>query len=495
MRLKDIFSQLKRDSLGEIVLSGISDDSRTVSRRDLFFIVPGRDFNIFSVLAKIEPKVSAFVAQKSIQKRVQKLVKHKPVIYVDNIKKELIKAADKFYQLPNDQLKIIGVTGTNGKTTTCYLIYHILTKLGLPTSLITTVNYHIGSKVYKPTHTTPGFLALRKLIWQAADSGSHFLVIEVSSHAIDQERIKGINFHRCLFTNLSRDHLDYHKTVDSYFKAKQKLFLDNKKAVSLINIDDAYGIKLFRRLPKSLTYGAKAISDFRITNANLTKTGSRFDIEYLNKGYSFKTNLCGQHNIYNLTTAFGLVASLGILRGTPLGMIAEAAGSFNGVEGRLEQIGANIFVDYAHTPDALETTLLALRNIGYENIICVFGCGGNRDKGKRKLMGRVASKQADFSFITSDNPRSENPKFICRQIEKGFPTSNYTIVIDRKQAIKKALCLFAKDKANGSKTGKGSCLLVAGKGHEDYQIIGSKAISFKDSAVVREIIKNGKCFN
>jgi len=484
MKLKAIFPQLNKAVAGEISVSGISDDSRSTTKGDLFFIIEREHFDIFSVLKKVEPKIAAFVAKSSNKSKLEKIIKNKPIVYVDDVGKQFLKVVDKFYDFKSNDLKVIGVTGTNGKTTTSTLIYHILKGLGIKASLVGTLKCHIGSRIYKAENTTPGFLSLRKMMREAKESGSDFLVIEVSSHAIEQQRIRGINFHRCLFTNLGRDHLDYHLTVDSYFKTKKQLFLSNKKGVSLINIDDPFGVRLFRSLRGGLTYGTKEISDFKISNISLTRSGSRFDIENSNKIYSFKSQLCGMHNVYNVSAAFSLVASLDL----PPEKILDQISSFSNVEGRLERIGESIFVDYAHTPDALNTVILALHNIGYEKVICVFGCGGDRDKGKRKLMGQVAAKHADFSFITSDNPRSEDPQLICRQIEEGFLDKNYKVILKRSRAIEEAINLLNKQRSSSSLKKK-TCLLVAGKGHEDYQIIGSKKLPFKDSETVRRLIK------
>lgn len=484
MKLETIFSKAKINSLGGLEFCGISDDSRLTREGELFFIIPREHFDIFAVLREVEPKVAAFIAQRSQAAKLKDIIKHKPIIYVEDIQKEFRRIVDRFYEFNNDQLKIIGVTGTNGKTTTTTLIYHLLRKLGLAASLIGTVNYLIGSEVYEGENTTPGFLRLRKLIKQAKDSGSKFLVLEVSSHAIQQGRIAGIEFDRCLFTNLGRDHLDYHRTMDDYFKVKKKLFLDNKKGTALINIDDSYGIKLFRSLGRGLTFGTKEISDFKISKINLAKQGSCFDIEHSNRVYSIKTKACGKHNVYNATASFALIVSLGL----PADEAAEQIASFSNVEGRLELVGENIFIDYAHTPDALETALSALRNIGYQRIICVFGCGGDRDQGKRQLMGQVADRWVDFSFLTADNPRSEDAEVICRQIEEGFSGENYAVVVDRGKAIEEAISLLAKQRAH-SASGHNSCLLIAGKGHEGYQIIGSTKLPFKDSELVRKLIK------
>lgn len=468
-----------------LTISGISDDSRKILKNELFFIIPRKNFDIFSVLPKIEPKVAVFVAESSASSKLKKIIKTKPVVYVKNIQKEFVRAVDLFYEFKNNDLKVIGVTGTNGKTTTSTLIYYLLNKLGAKTSLVSTVDYHIGQKIYPADNTTPGFLALRKLLKEAKDSGSRFLVTEVSSHAIEQERIKGIDFYRCLFTNLGRDHLDYHKTLKNYFKAKEKLFWDNRKSPSVINVDDPYGMRLLRRLNQALAYGTKEISDFKITNISLNPFGSSFDLEYNKRLYTLKTRLCGRHNVFNTAAAFALIVSLGFEPQE----VAEQVESFNSVEGRLERVGDNIFVDYAHTPDALETVLLALRDMGYHQIICVFGCGGDRDKGKRKMMGQIAGQLADSNIVTSDNPRSEEPKEICSQIEKGFKTKNYKVIIDRKKAIEEAVRLLIENKViSGAKQEK-NCLLVAGKGHEDYQIIGPRRVAFKDSEVIRKILR------
>ncbi len=472
----------------DLNISGISDDSRKIAKGDLFFIIPRENFDIFSALHKIEPKASGFVARKQDAGKLKNLVKNKPIIYVKDIQKEFRRTVDLFYEFKNNDLKIIGVTGTNGKTTTSTLIYYLLNKLGAKASLIGTVNYYIGQKTYPADNTTPGFLTLRKLLKEAKDCGSRFLVTEVSSHAIVQERIKGLDFCRCLFTNLGRDHFDYHKNVDGYFKAKEKLFLDNRKNPSLINVDDPFGMRLLRRLKKALAYGTKEISDFKISHIVLTPYGSTFDVEYNRRAYTLRTELCGRHNVFNVAAAFSLVVSLGF----PPQQIAEHIRSFKNVEGRLERIGENIFIDYAHTPDALETVLNALRDMDYHKVICVFGCGGERDKGKRRLMGQISCRLADFTVITSDNPRSENPEAICRQVEEGFDKNNYSVVADREKAIKEAMDVFLKSSPACRQAGLKSaatCLLVAGKGHEDCQIIGSRKIPFKDSEVIRKFLR------
>jgi len=486
MKLKKIFPHLKiNEKLNRLGVKGISDDSRSAEPGDLFFVIKRRKFDIFSVLGDVESKAAAFVGEFNLGDKLKSLIKHKPVILVKNIQDEFHRAADTFYNFQKIDLKFIGITGTNGKTTTAFLIYHILRRMGQKPALIGTIKYIIGSKTKRADYTTPDFLTLRKISKEIKDEGSRFVVMEVSSHAIAQERIKGIDFSSCVFTNLSRDHLDYHKTMANYFNIKRKLFFHNKGAVSLLNIDDRYGRKLSRESNNSLSYGTSIGADFRAGDINLSKKGCRFNLFYLGKSYPVHSRLCGMHNILNILGAVSAVYSLGF----SIQDVIKTIPYFNGAEGRLESVYDDIFVDYAHTPDALRNVLRALKRIGYKKIICVVGCGGDRDKGKRKLMGQVASRCADFTFITSDNPRHENPLKICGQIEKGFSKNNYSVVAERRKAIEGAIELFNKSNSKGNRQAdRETCLLVAGKGHEDYQIVGARRIPFKDSRVIREIV-------
>lgn len=376
-------------------------------------------------------------------------------------------------------LKIIGITGTNGKTTTAFLIYHLLKKMGQKTSLVGTIKYIIGPKTYKARLTTPGFIEIGKIIKKIKEAGSDFVVIEVSSHGLIQGRVEGLKFCRCLFTNLSRDHLDYHKTMKNYFNAKKKLFSSQKNVISFINIDDYYGRNIASGLKKASSFAIKAQADFRAENIVLEKNRSCFEIVSSGKRYKAKTHLCGRYNVLNILGAVGLVSSLGF----SLSKVVGAVSSFRPPPGRLEPVAKDLFIDYAHTPDALSNALENLRESGYKKIICLFGCGGDRDKGKRRLMGQIASMKSDFTFITSDNPRSEEPLEICSQIEKGFKNKKYSVIVDRYKAIEEAVKFFLKNKSSDS------CLLIAGKGHEDYQIIKDKRIPFSDKKAVKQLLK------
>ena len=478
MKIKELFSGLSLDkNLGEKTLKGIYDDSRFLKKGELFFVRRRKNFDIFSVLPQLEKKTLAIAADIKDKEEITKKIKKVPVIFVEDIEKEFQRAVELFYK-GSKSLKVIGVTGTNGKTTVANLIYHLLKKLGQEASLIGTVNYCIAGKKKKATHTTPDYLLLRKLIAEAVKNKASYMVMEVSSHGASQERTKGIDFSRCVFTNLSRDHLDYHKTMQSYFNAKKSFFLSNKNASFIINTDDLYGKKLARLGENVISYGLGPQAKLRAKNIKLGKSQTTFDISYKSKTFKVQSLLLGEHNVYNVLAALATLFSLGFSPKRVIGQIS----SFCSVEGRLEEVWPSVFIDYAHTPDALKKVLLALKDIGYTNTVCVFGCGGQRDKGKRPLMGEVASNHAAFSFITSDNPRNEDPLEICEQVKKGFKKNNYSVILNRRQAIKKALEI--KPKLNNC------CVLVAGKGHEKYQIIKDKNIPFSDHKVIKGIMKN-----
>jgi UDP-N-acetylmuramoyl-L-alanyl-D-glutamate--2,6-diaminopimelate ligase len=484
MKLRDIFPDKDMDkALGRRTVSGISDDSRSLVRNSLFFVMPRGSFDIFSVLPRLESRVTAFVASKRHKIRLRGLIRCRPVIFVDDIGREFERVVNRFYGFRAKNLRFIGITGTNGKTTTAYLMYQILKKMGKNATLIGTLRYRIGQRSYPAPYTTPDFLTLRKMLGGASAKKGGFVVMEVSSHALDQARIRGINFSRCVFTNLSRDHLDYHHSLPGYFQAKKKLFSGNKASTAIINIDDRYGRELLPIAPRFFSYGTHRNADFRISDVCLSKKGSRFRLRYAKDDISVTIPLCGMHNVFNSTAALATLRSLGF----SLSKTAQLVSGCKRIEGRLEVVYNDIFVDYAHTPEGLKKVLLTLRDIGYQKIICVFGCGGDRDRGKRRLMGAIAGRYADFTFITSDNPRSEDPLEICRQIERGFRGGNYTSIVDRREAIASALGFFFERKKAAKSLD--FCLLVAGKGHEPYQIIGKKRYPLKDSRVIRELIK------
>jgi len=471
----------------ETTVYGISCDSRFVKKGDIFFVLKGEKFNIFSVLKDIEPKVKIFIANLDDACHLKTI--RKPVILVKNVHNELTKAVNLFYRLKGEKLNLIGVTGTNGKTTTAHLVYHCLKKSAKSAALISTVKCVFGRKTIKSVHTTPDFLSLRSMIKDIQEKNIQFVVMEVSSHGIIQKRIRGLEFSSCVFTNLSRDHLDYHKTMDNYFKAKSKLFLNNRRMLSVVNADDKYGQRIIRKMDKVISFGINNNATVKACNICMDGKGTYFNLHYKGAVCRVKTFLLGKYNVSNILAAIGVLLGQGI----PLKTIIKAVSSFRAVEGRLNNAGENIFVDYAHTPDALENTLIALKDIGYKKIICVFGCGGERDRGKRRLMGKVASQNADFTIITSDNPRGESVLAICSQIKKGFSEKKYSVVLDRKKAIEKAIVLLSENNSNKKEknfflsAGK-ACLLVAGKGHEDYQVVRDRKVPFEDKRVIKECL-------
>lgn len=479
MKLQELFPHIRLDTHSkEISVQGISRDSRDTGKGDVFFIIEGDTFDVYHILPEIEHKVCAFVGDIRRKEHIASLVRNKPVLYLDNVTQECKRSADLFYGKPPSQYTFIGLTGTNGKTTTAYLIHMLLKKVGLPASLLGTLSYSLNDENIPAPYTTPDYLCLRKLFSQIQSNSCHYVIMEVSSHGIDQSRVEGIPFSRCIFTNLSRDHLDYHKSMEHYYNTKKRLFINNPQACAFMNIDDLYGVRLFDELSTvKVPYSINSRAVWRAQKVHLTPGGTEFQLCYHGKKWKVKTSLLGFYNIYNLLAAISVVFSLR----DSLDDILHFVPYLEAPRGRLEQVAKDIFVDYAHTPDALANTLRTLKDVGYKKILCVFGCGGERDKGKRKLMGACASGLASFSFITSDNPRSEDPLQICGQIKEGFTHDNFTQMIERRDAIHAALKMKGNDET--------CAVLIAGKGHERYQITGGRKIPFSDQKVIRELLK------
>ncbi len=482
MKIKDIFpgSSLGRN-VKELYIGGISRDSRLAKHGDLFFVIEGENVDVFSFLHTVEHKVTAFVVDIKRKEVAKRILKKKPLIFVSEIEKEFKRCIDVFYPLDSGRLNIIGVTGTNGKTTTTSLISYLLSKFSVKNALLGTMHYMIGGKKLKANYTTPDYLSLRKLLYTIQNRGIDYVVMEISSHGIQQKRIEGLRFLQCIFTNLTHDHLDYHKSMNNYFLVKKSLFTDYPYSMCLINIDDKYGRRIFDALGrKKYSYGFDEKANYRVISYTLSQKGLRFTLRIKGKKESVlvESNLIGRHNVYNILASLASLDKLGFSVRDTVRYIPY----FFGLDGRLERVGKDIFVDYAHTPTALSSVLDTLKECGYDNLILVFGCGGNRDIKKRSKMGRIASFKSTFTFITSDNPRFEDPRKICKQIEKGFSKNNYCIVIDRRKAIKLALRL--KEKYSNC------AVLIAGKGHEDYQIIKNRKIPFKDRKVIKELLKD-----
>ncbi len=410
-----------------------------------------------------------------------------PFFLSDNIDLDMADAAYEFYGCPSDHFPMIGITGTKGKTSISYLAEAVLARGGKKVSVLGTINYRInGRMICTAPNTTPLALPLFRLLHQMQTQKTDALVMEVSSHALEQQRVRHIHFDTAVFTNLQRDHLDFHHTFENYFAAKKKLFEEllspenhkpNKTAI--INIDDAYGQKLAKFLRGKvhvLTYGLETAADYQATNIAESLHGTEFTLH----GTRAKINLLGKHNVYNALAAVCIGAAQGVEEETALAALADLPG----VPGRMERIDAGqdffVFVDFAYTDEALQRAYATVKNFKTGRIITVFGCGGDRDRTKRPLMGRTACANSDYVFLTNDNPRTEDPRQIFADIQVGMEGfMNYTIEPDRRKAILGAL----------KKARKGDIVIIAGKGHEQTQKIGHKVLPFSDQETVREILR------
>jgi len=459
----------------------VRSDSRKVEPGDIFVALPGtRDDGSRYIPQALDRGASFVVTVKSDQSRQmdQRQILH-PHPY-----KALGELARAHFGTDRLKLKIIGITGTNGKTTTSYILEHLLTRNGFSTGVLGTLNYRWpGTKIRAGT-TTPECLELHRMLACMDNEGVQYVCTEVSSHALDQQRTAGIDFHATVFTNLSRDHLDYHRDMQDYFLAKKKLFAARIKENflgSVLNMDDQYGRILAREAPKPLGYGLnKAFAPSLVGKLIQSNTrGVSLECTYQDNIWTLKSSLSGRHNALNLLAAQGAGLCLGL---EPRHF--ECLEDLGPVPGRLEKVknngGLHVFVDYAHTPDALENVCQALKELEFGGLLVLFGCGGDRDRGKRPRMGRAAARHADLIVLTSDNPRFEEPENIIQEILPGLKDHpNVHIEPDRRQAIRTALSLLRP----------GQALLVAGKGHEDYQEIKGVRQDFSDVEEIRKALE------
>ncbi len=455
----------------------------------LFVAIPGHSADGHDFIDEaISRGASAVVVQKTVGRDLI-------AIQVENTRKALGKIAAKFYGNPSMKLVTIGITGTNGKTTTSYIIESILASAGFNVGVIGTINYRFSGKTFSNPVTTPESLDLQRILSEMVKDGITHLVMEVSSHALDLFRIEDCFFDAAIFTNLTHDHLDYHGDIETYWLCKKKLFTDTlvsgpkkEKAFAVINCDDARGKELSETLStKCIKTGSNPAYDIHIINSTLSPEGIEAAISTPMGSFHFKTGLVGKHNVENILCAAGLGAGLAI---SPE-RIKKGIESVRVIPGRLERIDndseRSVYVDYAHTPDALKNVLLSLRPITRGRLICIFGCGGDRDRTKRPLMGEIAATLSDIAVITSDNPRTENPLDIIKDITDGvtrnkidrydpleltchFNGRGYVTEPDRKRAIELGI----------SASRPGDTVLIAGKGHENYQIKGVMKIQFDD---------------
>ncbi|RJP29802.1 MAG: UDP-N-acetylmuramoyl-L-alanyl-D-glutamate--2,6-diaminopimelate ligase [Candidatus Omnitrophota bacterium] len=482
MKIKELLSGITDTGNIEdkynFAVNGVSCDSRKIKNGYVFVAVSGCNNDGAKFINQAVNNGAKAVIKKSSS---NKTVVKGGVLFtgVKDCRLAAALVSRKFYNYPSTHVKVIGITGTNGKTTISYLLERILMFSGFSPAVIGTVNYRFRGKVIPSVNTTPGPVEIQALLFEMMKKRVDYLVMEVSSHALDQKRTSGIDFHSAIFTNLTQDHLDYHKTMERYFKAKLKLFMQLPEgAYAVINIDDNYGKRLSKRVNRDVvTFGLEG-ADVSAKDINITSSGSKFMLRYGRKSGKFQTKLIGIYNVYNILAA----AAWALKAGININQVRKAISSFTHVPGRLERVnndkGFHIFIDYAHTPDALVNVISSLRQLAMSRIIVVFGCGGQRDKGKRPKMGRVVTELADYAIITNDNPRDEAPAKIINDIKSGIAKKNYTVIPDRLEAIKASLSMALKN----------DIVLIAGKGHEEYQIINGKAFHFSDKGAIQQCL-------
>lgn len=456
-------------------IKGITFDSRKVKEGYLFAAIKGNSENGEKYIeSALTNGACAVMVEKDSEASTGNAIR----IEAENIRKALSLAACNFYGNPSQSLKLVGITGTNGKTTTATLLYRLFTKLGYSCGLLSTIENRIADKVYPAEQTTPDPVEINAMLAKMCEEGCGFCFMEVSSHSLDQERVAGLDFAVAIFSNLTHDHLDYHKTYADYIRCKKKLF-DNlgKDAYALTNADDKNGEVMVQNCKASIKrYSCRSIADFSCRIIEKSLEGMMLRIN----GNDVWTPFIGKHNAYNLLAVYSTAVLLGADPEETLRVIS----TLDSVSGRLEYIKGPedllAIVDYAHTPDALENVLSTIRDTaGADHKICtVFGCGGDRDKTKRPEMAAVAAKYSDRTIVTSDNPRTEDPQAIINDIREGF------------KAEDRARTLFITDRAEAIRTAihtaeKGTIILVAGKGHETYQIIGKTKTHFDDREIIR----------
>ena len=401
-----------------------------------------------------------------------------PTTIVSDTHAYLVDYLDKTYQEELKDLKLIGMTGTNGKTTTCFLIYQALNRLEIPCAYIGTIGFYMDGKVRDLPNTTPDVLDIYEMLLEAKRKGCHYVAMEVSSHALSYERVGMLKFHYTMFSNLTEDHLDYHKTMENYAQAKQKLFLKTQEPnIAIINQDDPYYHYFTLTHNQNISYGTNDTCDYQIIDFELQQDGTRFSLKKQERIENYHMNLLGKHNIYNMTCVLILLEQLDI----PYHKRRDVSASLTAPDGRMDVVSSKsgmILVDYAHTPDAVEKAIIAARELPHEHVYTLVGCGGDRDKLKRPIMGEIATNLSDFVIFTSDNPRTENPMEILNDMTVTLQKDNYITIENRKEAINKGIQMMNKN----------DILLVLGKGHETYQIIGTKKYDFDDKLVIKEIL-------
>ncbi|HKB12103.1 MAG TPA: UDP-N-acetylmuramoyl-L-alanyl-D-glutamate--2,6-diaminopimelate ligase [Vicinamibacterales bacterium] len=464
------------------VVSGVAYDSRTIKGGEVFVALKGlhADGSMFARQA-IERGAAAVVSEQPPPDGV-----HLPWTVVDDARRALAVLAVTFYRDPSHQMRVVGITGTNGKTTTAYLIASIFEAAGIRCGLLGTVAYRIGDEVREATRTTPEAPDVQALLREMVDRGSRACAMEVSSHALALRRVDEMTFAAGVFTNLTRDHLDFHADMDDYFRAKRRLFeMLPRNAPSVLNVDDPRGASLLDAGGRPMTYGINRPADVCPGRLTFSLDGLQFEVATPRDTLHVSSSLIGKPNVYNILAAVATATALEV----PSDAIERGLRDLQAVPGRFQTVSTadddiTVVVDYAHTDDALRNLLETARPLAHGRLITVFGCGGDRDRTKRPLMGAVAGRLSDVIVITSDNPRSEDPARIIEEIQRGITPDTrrekqeLLSIIDRRQAIGRAVEIGKR----------GDLVLVAGKGHEKYQVIGDRTLPFDDVAVAREAL-------
>ncbi|NLY72035.1 MAG: UDP-N-acetylmuramoyl-L-alanyl-D-glutamate--2,6-diaminopimelate ligase [Clostridiales bacterium] len=466
----------------EIEITGISYDSRKIKKGIMFVCLIGEntDGHIYAVDAMLRG-ASAIISEKDLE------LPSVAVLKVADTREALSAISANFYGNPADKLNLFGITGTNGKTTVTYMLKSCIESQGIPCGLIGTISYKIGEKEYEATRTTPESLDLQAIFNEMLNQNIEYCVMEVSSHALQLGRVERITFDYSIFNNLTQEHLDFHKDIEEYYQAKKRLFMKTEKA-AIINVDDKYGERLLIELTNEVGidivscslrnedadyYGEVVEKNEKISKLNVYKNNKLLGMLLINTP--------GVFSLYNALVTAACLHTAGI----DFTSIEKGLAELKGVPGRFELVenikDIPIIVDYAHTPDALKNILLTAKDIVKGRLICVFGCGGDRDRSKRPLMGKVAGELSDYCIITSDNPRTESQKQISLDIEEGLKQTDckYEVIEDRRKAINRALSIYEK----------GDLIVIAGKGHENYQIIGGAKTYFSDKETVLELIE------
>jgi UDP-N-acetylmuramoyl-L-alanyl-D-glutamate--2,6-diaminopimelate ligase len=497
LKIRELFQNMPEfdarvAATGDFEISELHVDARKVTSRSVFVAVKGTKHDAHDFIPQA---VSAGAYVLVVEETSKVPADFKGLVFQTlNSRETLDKLAANFYRNASMEMFCYGVTGTNGKTSVTYMLEFVLDRLRLACGVLGTINHHLGNKVWPTEVTTPGPIELQCRLREMKDEGAKAIAMEVSSHALAQHRADGVHFNTVIFTNVSRDHLDYHKNETEYFLAKQRLFTDllwnSKKPIqfAVINIDDKCGARLRLASHAGLwTYGKKESADFsfQVNQVGFSKTEYKLKTPY--GEFESSIPMCGEHNMYNAVAVIAATASAGL----SVAKVVNALTEFPGVPGRLQAVSnsraLNVFVDYAHSPDALENVLKSLHRVREQmkaksKIWTVFGCGGDRDKGKRPLMAQVACRWSDEIMLTSDNPRTEVPEQIISDIFAGVEANDRARVqkqVDRKKAIEEVL----------RQAQMGDVVLIAGKGHEDYQIVGQEKLPFSDYSVAKELLK------